>query len=434
MLFNRREMAYLRAMLNGRKLEFRSPGAGAEWHAVRIFAILLIMNAMALAGIFEFGERPLGTEANRQATEFLAREGERLGYEVERLPFKCVRWEKGPSAIFRGAEQLEVFAGPFSPAIDQWLDGVMVSTTQQLKRTNCKGKIVFLRGEIAKEPLMPLDFPFYFPDAHREIYALLDERQPAAVVAVTAKHPACGLEPYPLIDDANFRIPSAYMDAAALERMLAQKGRIRLRIDSKTFPETGEQLVIRKKAAGASKGKILIFAHMDTAYGTPGALDNAAGVAILLAAMGRLQDYAGPYDLEFIPFNGEDSPMVKGQLAYLERYGKEVGRVKLGINVDAAGAKGSKTAVSTYHLDDERLAWLDGEIAQYSLMERGPEWVESDHSIFVFRGVPCLALTSSTLRESVMALSHTPRDTVDLVDRALLVEAAEFIVRVVTDF
>ena len=45
------------------------------------------------------------------------------------------------------------------------------------------------------------------------------------------------------------------------------------------------------------------------------ALDNAAGTAVLLAAMGRLKDYAGPYDLEFIPFNGEDSPMVKGQLA-----------------------------------------------------------------------------------------------------------------------
>ena len=33
-----------------------------------------------------------------------------------------------------------------------------------------------------------------------------------------------------------------------------------------------------------------------------------------------------------------------------------------------------------------------------------------------------------------MALTHTPRDTVDLVDRALLVEATEFIVRLVNDF
>ena len=406
----------------------------SQLKAALVVASWFVLVPLATGGIFEFGERPLGTETNRQVSAFLAAEAQRLGYEVDRLPFKCTRWEKGPAAITRGEAQVEAFTGPFSPAYDQWCDAVAVSSTQQLKRTKCKGKIVFLRGEIAKEPLMPLEYPFYFPDAHREIYALLDEREPAAVVAVTGRHPTSGLEPYPLFDDASFKIPSAYLTEASMERILAAKGKIRLRIDSKTFPETGEQVVIRKKAPGAALGKIAIFAHMDTAYGTPGALDNAAGVAVLLAAMGRLKNYAGPYDLEFIPFNGEDSPMVKGQLAYLERYGKEMGRIKLGINVDAAGAKGSKTAVSAYNLDDDRLAWLDGQIARHRQLERGPEWVESDHSIFVFRGVPCLALTSSTLRETVLALTHTPRDTVDLVDRNLLIEATEFIVGVVNGF
>ncbi|MGD9612170.1 MAG: M28 family peptidase [Kiritimatiellia bacterium] len=402
--------------------------------AALVVSVWLALIPLAHGGIFEFGERPLGTETNRQVSAFLAVEAQRLGYAVDRLPFKCIRWEKGPASVTRGEAQIEAFAGPFSPAFDQWCEAVAVSSTQQLKRTKCKGKIVFLRGEIAKEPLMPLEFPFYFPDAHREIYALLDEREPAAVVAVTGRHPACGLDPHPLFDDASFKIPSAYLNEASMEQILAAKGKIRLRIDSKTFPDTGEQLVIRKKAAGAAPGKIAIFAHMDTAYGTPGALDNAAGVAVLLAAMARLKDYAGPYDLEFIPFNGEDSPMVKGQLAYLEQYGKEMGRIKLGINIDAAGAKGSKTAVSAYNLDDDRLAWLDGQIARHRQIERGPEWVESDHSIFVFRGVPCLALTSSTLRESVMALTHTPRDTADRVDRALLLEATEFVVGVVNGF
>ena len=399
-----------------------------------ICAVLFALTTVSRGGIFEFGERPLGTETNRLVSAFLAAEAQRLGYEVDRLPFKCIRWENGPASITRGEAQVEAYSGPFSPAFDQWCNAVAVSSTQQLKRTTCKGKIVFLRGEIAKEPLMPLEYPFYFPDAHREIYALLDEREPAAVVAVTGKHPTSGLEPYPLIDDASFKIPSAYLTEASMEKILAAKGKIRLRIDSKTFPETGEQVVIRKKAPGAALGKIAIFAHMDTAYGTPGALDNAAGVAVLLAALGRLKDYAGPYELEFIPFNGEDSPMVKGQLAYLAEYGKETGRIKLGINIDAAGAKGSKTAVSAYNLDDDRLAWLDGQIARHRQIERGPEWVESDHSIFVFRGVPCLALTSSTLRETVLALTHTPRDTVDLVDRNLLIEATEFIVGVVNGF
>ena len=427
-------MDYLRGMLNRRIREVRSSGARARRTVGGVLAVLAILSPMALAGIFEFGERPLGTEANRQASAFLAAEGERLGYAVERLPFKCTRWEEGPAAVFRGEAQVQAFSGPFSPAFDRWCDAVAVVSTQQLKRTKCKDKIVFLRGQIAKEPLMPLEYPFYFPDAHREIYALLDEREPAAIVAVTGKNPISGQAPFPLFNDAGLKTPNAYVDEAAMAQILAAKGKIRLRIDSKTFPETGEQVVIRKKAAGSSKGKILIFAHMDSAYGTPGALDNAAGTAVLLAAMARLKDYAGPYDLEFIPFNGEDSPMVKGQLAYLAEYGKETGRIKLGINIDAAGAKGSKTAVSAYNLDDDRLAWLDGEIARFPLMERGPEWVESDHSIFVFRGVPCLALTSSTLRDPAFAALHSADDTVDLVDRALLVEATEFIVRLVNDF
>ena len=395
------------------------------------FAILFAMNTMAKGGIFEFGERPLGTEANRNVSAFLASEAQRMGYEVERLPFKCVRWGKGPSFLSREGAKVEVFASPFSPPFDKWCEAVAVSSTQQLKRTRCEGKLVFLLGEIAKEPLMPLDFPFYFPDAHREIYALLDERKPAAILAVTGKHPSCGLEPYPLFDDANFKIPSGYLDAAAMEQVVAGKGKMRLMLDSKTFPETGEQVVARKKAAGESSGKIAIFAHMDTAYGTPGALDNAAGVAVLLAVMDRLKNYAGPYDLEFIPFNGEDSPMVKGQMSYLERFGKEMADIRLGINVDAVGAKGSKTAVSAYNLGEDRQGWLNAEIAKYRTVERGPEWVEGDHSVFVFRGVPCLAVTSSNLREDVMSITHTPQDTVAQVDRVLLVEAATFIAELV---
>lgn len=396
-----------------------------------IVGIFFAMNLMAEAGMFEFGERPLGTEANRNAAAYLASEAERMGYAVDRLPFKCIRWGKGPSFLDRGGTKVDVSASPFSPAFDKWCDAVAVSSTQQLKRTRCEGKIVFLLGEIAKEPLMPLDYPFYFPDAHREIYALLDERKPAAILAVTGKHPSCGLEPYPLFDDANFKIPSGYLDAAAMEKVVEGKGKIRLMFDSKTFPETGEQVVARKKASGDSKGKIAVFAHMDTAYDTPGALDNAAGVAVLLAVMEHLKNYAGPYDLEFIPFNGEDSPMVKGQLSYLERYGKEMGSIRLGINIDAPGAKGSKTAVSAYNLGADRQRWLNAEIAKFKTVERGPEWVEGDHSIFVFRGVPCLAVTSSTLREEVMSISHTSQDTVKQVDRDLLVSTAQFIAELV---
>ncbi len=398
------------------------------------FTILSAMGTMAQGGIFDFGERPLGTEANRQAAEYIAGEAARMGYDVQRFAFKCIRWEKKESFAERGGVKVEVFASPFSPAFDQFCDVVGVETTGQLKRARCDGKILLMRGTIAKEPLMPRDYPFYFPDEHKEIYALLSERKPLAILAKTGPHPACGLDPAPLFDDANFRIPSAYFGAEPADTLFAAQGKIRLKIDSKTFPETGEQIVARKKATGVSQGKIAIFAHMDTAYGTPGALDNAAGVAVLLAAMEGLKNYSGPYDLEFIPFNGEDSPMVKGEMAYLENFGREMMDIRLGINIDAIGCKGSKTAVSDYNLADERQVWLDGEIAKHKQIERGPAWVESDHSIFVVRGVPCLALTSSNLRESVMSISHTPQDTKERVDRELLIEAADFVAELVKGF
>lgn len=387
-------------------------------------------------GIFEFGERPIGSAENRRATEFVRAEAERMGYAVRRLAFTCPYWEKGPSSAERGGARAEVFAGPFSPAFDEALEVVAASSLDELKARACAGKILFLRGEIAQEPLMPRDFPFYFPDAHQAIYKALDAKKPAAVVAATGAHPACGLDPFPLFDDANFRIPAAFVGEKGAAALLSAQGPLRLKIDSRTTEQPGEQLVVEKKSAGESQGKIVVCAHLDTAYGTPGALDNAAGVAVLLGAMERLKGYAGPQDLEFAPFNGEDSGMVKGQMAYLEAYGGEFGRIRLVVNIDAPGCKGATTHVSAYNLDESRQKRLEEEIARHPRVGRGPEWVEGDHSIFAFQGVPALAVTSSNLREGVMKLTHTPKDVEALVDPALLEEAAEFIAGLVrnTDF
>lgn len=400
----------------------------------RLFAGVLAMGTLARGGIFEFGERPLGSEANRQAAAYIAGEAERMGYDVQRLPFKCPQWRKGASFAEWEDGRVEVFAGPFSPKFDRVCDVVAVNTTGQLQRATCEGKILLVRGTLAKNPLMPRNFPFYFPKEHADIYALLDEKKPAAVLALTPKHPACGLEPFPWLEDSAFPIPSAYLGVAAAKKLLSAKGPVRLKIDSTTTLEAGEQIVAAKRASGESKGKVLLLAHMDTAYGTPGALDNAAGVSVLLGAMERLRDYAGPYDLEFIPFNGEDSGMVKGQLAYLEKFGGQMGDIRLAVNIDGAGAKDSRTAVSIYNLDYARAQAVDEEIAKFQRIERGPEWVEGDHSIFAFQGVPCLAVTSSNLREGVMAISHTPQDTVVGVDQILLDEAADFIAGLVRGF
>jgi len=402
---------------------------------ILIASTLLGLSASVVFGdVFDFGERPLGTEENRRLAAYLAEQAQNMGYAAESLPFTCVRWERGASFLERGGVRVPLYPSPFSPAFDQTLDAAVASTTQQLKRVRGDGRLVFLRDELAKEPLTPRDYPFYFSALHREIYSLVDERRAAAIVAVTGRHPMYDESPFPLFNDANFKTPSGYISQESYAALLdAPRSKIRTVIKSKVYPETGEQWIFRKAAATTpAPGKILIFAHIDTAYNTPGALDNAAGVATLLLVMARLRDYAGPYDLEFVPFNGEDSPMARGEVTYLDRYRKEMPDIRLGINLDALGFRGAKVAVSTYNLDAVDQEYLDQQLSPFANLERGPEWVESDHSIFVFGGVPCLALTSADLANTVMTVAHTPRDTSANVDRALLAEAANFIAQLVT--
>ena len=48
---------------------------------------------------------------------------------------------------------------------------------------------------------------------------LLEEKKPAAIIAVTGKHPMCGLNPYPLFEDGNFQIPSGYVSVSNLKKI-----------------------------------------------------------------------------------------------------------------------------------------------------------------------------------------------------------------------
>lgn len=83
--------------------------------------------------------------------------------------------------------------------------------------------------------------------------------------------------------------------------------------------------------------KIILSAHIDSA-GTPGAQDNASGVALLLELAQTLPKLNLPFRLRFVFFGAEEVGLL-GSKAYLDRHREDLQRCELVFNMDSIGGK-----------------------------------------------------------------------------------------------
>ena len=78
----------------------------------------------------------------------------------------------------------------------------------------------------------------------------------------------------------------------------------KLKIVTQRRASTGSNVIGRW---GKGEKKILLCAHYDTKPGTPGAMDNAAGVAVLLLLARQLRKVKTKAAVELVACGGEDS-------------------------------------------------------------------------------------------------------------------------------
>ncbi|MGM9928870.1 MAG: M28 family metallopeptidase [Bacillus sp. (in: firmicutes)] len=375
-----------------------------------------IMNKIAV-------ERAVGSPANHEILDYLETELEGMGFDVQSLPFKCTVWETEPSCLTIHHQSFDIKASPFSEPFEGRGTVKTARTFDELQRLDCTNSILILAGDLTSEPLQPKNYPFYFPDEHRKLIELVEQKQPLAVIAVTGKHSLCGLEPFPLFEDGNFLIPSGYMSEAMLAKIESDAiGSLSIR--SKKTRTDSRQLVATKKAK-KSAGKIVICAHMDSKYQTLGALDNAVGVVTLLEVANNIQ--AEAYDIEVVPFNSEEYYEASGEVAYLQYVEDQQDDIVLVVNMDSPCHKGSEIAVSLYNVSPCVKSMADRLLSERNGVVYGPEWFAGDHAPFTFQGIPCLAITSSDLFNGALAYTHTMKDTISTVDLDLVGDAANYI-------
>jgi aminopeptidase YwaD len=394
-----------------------------------IGASRLQAHVAALCGVGK--DRHPGTERNRAATAYVAMVMRELGIAVDELEFAVPDWRYGTAEVRIGTDRVPAHPGPFSPGFEGEGTLVSVQNATELAEVDATGAVLLLHGEIAGIQLTARDYPWYSDPGHAELLDLLEATGAKVVLAATGKNPAmtAGMSPFPLIEEPRFALPTAYVTAEQGVELLSHVGRtVAVTVESETVPSTGSQLVGRIEGSGV--GRIVVAAHIDTKPDTPGALDNAAGVAVLLAAAELLADRRLRHTVEFVPFNGEDHVLSPGEIAYLSAH-PDLSDVALMVNIDGAGLAGSAVACSSYGLGADLAATLADRLSVAgSAVVDGPQWPASDHMIFAMRGVPAVALTSLDA-DTATDISHTPADTPAVVDSDALAEAADFVAALV---
>ena len=356
-------------------------------------------------------ERPIGTYENNNIIEILCNAFGELNYRIIDLPFQCTLWHSEYSFVECNGNRIKIFPSPFSQGLKGNYPIKYVSTLEELKKIKGYNGILIFINELSENAKMPNNFPFYFPDEDKELYESLERINPKGIIAITGQDQSSGLNPFPLFEDVNLKIPTAFV--SSLEN-IAKEGEISLEINSKTSKEKSKQIIFRKE--GLSKDIILIIAHMDTKYFTNGALDNAAGVYTLHEIAKIIENKNFNHTIEIVPFNGEDHPEVSGQLAYLEYLDKNGYEVKNVINIDGTGHIGSKNMFSFFNYDENCKVKI---IGKNNLLE-GEQWYSGDHGVFAFQNIPCIAVTSSDMFTDSIKITHTKNDIMDIVDIELL--------------
>ena len=368
--------------------------------------------------------RPGNTAANDYAESVLRD----LGWAVESVDFEVLDAKLGPARLTVDGRAFEVLPGPYTVPAAVRAPLLSIDSLAALEAAQMAGAIVLLHGEIAADQLFPKSFDFIDAPEHRRIYELLENGGPAAVVGATGHGGGMGggLYPYPLIEDGDFDLPNVYTTDETGAQLVTLAGKqAELSIEAERITLPSRQITAARGPAGAPRA--IVMAHIDSKGGSPGALDNATGVAALLGTAQLLAEYDGPYRVELIPMNGEDYYANTGEHLFVAanegRWDELLGTV----NMDAIGHKGASTAASMYAVSERGSALIGRVVRRHDTVSLGEEWYESDHSIVAGHGRPTVALTSTSFRELCATVTHTDKDTLELVDPALVVDAAEFV-------
>jgi aminopeptidase YwaD len=370
----------------------------------------------------EIGPRPGGSPGNHAAANYIENIFRSCGLAVERQRFSCTGWEAQEGYLQVNEEWVQCAANVFSPPCDVTGPVVAVSTLAELETADLRGQIALIYGDLTRQPLPAKAWAFK-DEKDARVVEILEEKQPAALITIQSR--IGDLER--LVEDADFTIPSVTVSAPVglllLKRHLAT---VHLRIVSTRTESESCNVVARHPGQGA--GTILICAHYDTKFDTPGAADNGSGISVLLTLAQMLSQKIHPYGLEFVAFSNEEY-LPLGDDAYFAHHSDSFDEMLAVINIDRVGCTLGNNSITTLAASEPFQEQLAAVTRSYPGVIWVDPWIESDHTFFAWRGVPCIPISNS----GAPRFDHLRGDTIEWISAAKLNEAVSLVRSIVTD-
>lgn len=188
----------------------------------------------------------------------------------------------------------------------------------------------------------------------------------------------------------------------------------------------------------AESKAILFMAHYDTVRGSPGAVDNAVSVGLLLELARVLAAHA-PARTVVLAWTAAEEERLAGARALAQSpLAKTIG---LALSLDMVGSRGALTLNGLSSLIGKPwLSWIAGvarranvdlsaPIPHRVISRKWPQLERSDHKTFTRVGVPAFHIYNRSERRIYLPY-HTALDRIDQVDNDAIAEAGRFIVGV----
>ncbi len=351
----------------------------------------------------EIGCRPVGSEGNKAASDYIEKVFREAKLEVEIQEFDVPQWEVTEAFLVLNGEQLDVKSNSFSAPCE--LSGEMIPfcTIEELEAVpDLTGKIALLYGELTKENFVPKGFTIYNPDHHQQVIRLLEQKSPSAVITVRMQKE----NSLPIFNDWDFAIPSVTVTPE-----------VGLRIHNSHFSSPVTLVIKSKRSSGKTKNiigrvngtqpeKIILCAHYDTVFDTYGAFDNASGISIMLMLskeIAKRKDFTTGF--EFIAFSSEEF-LGRGDEVFLKENKGDFQNALAAMNFDGVGQALGTNNFTLMAGSEEFESKLKTIKKEFPSVQWTNHWYESNHYTFFAKGIPSIPFSCS----GVADLLHSPDD------------------------